>query len=141
MRRPRTGGPWGTGLLLLGVALAAQGAAYVESDAGDLRGALAWIDGSTVPIAGWGLLWVAAGVWSVIRALTPPQRYLDLMPALGVLILWGAFYALHWLAFGIIDGTWSRSWVPAVLYVSFAGVLGSFGWCVNPPKGRPRRAP
>lgn len=138
-RRPHTGGPWGTGLLLLGVALTAQGGAYVASDRQDLRTALAWVDHGLVPISGWGLLWVAAGLWSIIRALTPPQRYLDLVPALSVLILWAAFYTLHWLIFGLVDGLWSRGWIAAVLYVSFAGVLASFGYCVNPPKGRPRR--
>jgi hypothetical protein len=142
MRRPRTGGPWGLGLLLLGTGLIIRGLGYVTSTPADLAIPLAWLNQNDwFPVAGLGWLWVGVGVWSVYRALTPPQRYLDLMPALSLMTLWASLYLLYWAGFGILEGRWTREWQGGVNYLLIAAILASWGWCVNPPRGRPRRVP
>ena len=128
-----TGGPWGTGLLLLGVALTVQGIAYMCSAPGELRSALAWIN-QGVPVRGWALLWIGAGGYSIVKALTPPQRHIELAPAVGVICLWGGIYAVYWLTLGITEGVWTRDWTTAVAWASLAAVLISLGRCVNPPR-------
>jgi hypothetical protein len=86
-----TGGPWGTGLLLLGLAVTVQGIGYLLAPADEFTGALAWVNHS-VPIRAWALLWIAAGCFSTFRALTPPQRHTDVSPVVGVVCVWSAFY-------------------------------------------------
>lgn len=132
-----TGGPWGTGLLCLGVAVTVQGAAYVASTPADLRTQhpLQWAD-HVVPIAGWGLLWIAAGLWSIWQALTPPQRHMDILPAVAVICLWSGLWAGFWLYTGLADGHWSRDWTGAVAWGSLAAVLIFFGRCSNPLRRR-----
>ncbi len=124
-----TGGPWGTGLLVLGVAALAQGAGYMLSSKSSLPPALDLLG----PIGVWGALWVAAGIWSVWQALTPPQRNRDVWPMVGVLTLWAGAYFSYWLIVGIFDGEWTRSWTAAVAWGSLAGLVISLGRCVNPP--------
>lgn len=128
-----TGGPWGTGLMLLGVAVLVQGLAYMTADDRQLRAALTWID-HAVPIAGWGLLWICAGIWSIWRGLSPPQRHIDLVPPVGVICLWGGFYFAYWLTNGLTEGVWTRDWTSAVAWGSLASVLICFGRCINPPR-------
>ncbi|NUT08188.1 MAG: hypothetical protein HOV76_32445 [Hamadaea sp.] len=128
-----TGGPWGTGLLLLGVAVTVQGLAYLFADRGDLRGALAWID-RAIPVSTWGILWVLAGLWSIFRALTPPQRHIDVAPPVGVICLWAGIYFAHWLGQGF-GGDWTREWTAGVAWLSLAALLISWSRCINPPTG------
>lgn len=128
-----TGGPWGTGLFLLGFCVTVQGIAYAIADRDDLRGALAWID-QAVPVACWGMLWIVAGMWAMFRGLTPPQRHIDIAPPVGVVCLWAGIYFAHWLAYGILDGDWDRTWTAALAWASLAAVLICFGRCVNPPR-------
>lgn len=130
-----TGGPWGSGLLCLGVATVAQGAAYMAADRHELRASLAWID-QAVPIAGWGVLWVAAGSYSIICALKPPQRHADLIPAVAVVSLWAAFALIYWLYSGLFQHVWTREWTAALAWGSLAAVLINFGRCNNPLTGR-----
>jgi RsiW-degrading membrane proteinase PrsW (M82 family) len=128
-----TGGPWGTGLAILGVAVTVQGVSYIDTPQDDLRSALAWVN-DFVPIAGWGLLWVAAGVWSLWKAFTPPQRHSDITPPVAVISLWSGLYAGYWLYMLLADGQLTRDWVSAVAWGSLAAVLIFFGRCNNPPR-------
>lgn len=137
-RRNPTGGPWGAGLLCVGLALTAQGIAYMAAKPDELRTALSWIN-AAVPIAGWGLLWVGAGVYSVWTALRPPQRHGDLIPAVAVISLWAAFYGAYWLYTGLIRDCWTRDWTASLAWGSLAAVLICFGRCNNPPTGRSGR--
>lgn len=130
-----TGGPWGSGLLCLGVATTVQGVAYMAAKPDELRSALAWIN-QAVPIQGWGLLWLGAGVYSMLCALSPPQRHGELIPAVGVISLWSAFHWVFWLYSGTTLGHWTRDWTAALAWMSLAAVLVFFGRCINPPTGR-----
>jgi hypothetical protein len=128
-----TGGPWGTGLGILGVAVTVQGIAYVDSRPDDLRSALAWVN-DFIPISGWGLLWIAAGLWSIWKALTPPQRHSDITPAVALLSLWSGLFAAYWLYELLAHGVLTRDWASAVAWGSLAAVLIFFGRCNNPPR-------
>lgn len=132
-RKIDTGGPWGGGLLTLGIVLTTYGIALIMADPSDLRGTLAWIN-TAVPVAGWGMLWIGAGVWSVGRALTPPQHHIDVAPAVGVLCLWSGLFLAYWLVLGITEHTWTRDWIGGVIYGAFAAVIIEFSRCVNPPR-------
>lgn len=130
-----TGGPWGGGLLCVGIATTAQGVAYILNKPEELTSALAWIN-QAVPIVLWGLVWLAAGSYSITKALTPPQRHGDLIPAVGVISLWSAFYLVYWLYSGLWAHHWTRDWAVAVAWGSLAAVLICFGRCNNPATGR-----
>lgn len=131
-----TGGPWGSGLLLLGIALTVQGISYhTTTDPTELRPALAWIN-QAIPVTWWALLWIGSGIYCIWKALTPPQRHIDLAPAVGVICLWAAIFAIHWLINGLVEGDWTREWTGAVAWAGLACVLISFGRCVNPPQRR-----
>ena len=132
-----TGGPWGSGLLLLGIGVPLQGIGYVASSPGRLPDALAELS-QVVPPWAWGVLWIAAGLWSVWQALTPPQRPSDVLPAVGVLLIWSAAYLVYWLIQGI-DGEWTRSWSSAAAWGMLAGFVACAGRCVNPPTTVRRR--
>jgi len=133
-----TGGPWGSGLLLLGVALTVQGVGYLTAGPDELRSALHWIDHG-VPVRGWAMLWIAAGVYSMWKAITPPQRPIEIAPAVGVICLWAGIYAVYWLALGFTTGHWTRDWTTSVAWAGLACVLICFGRCVNPPHRYHRR--
>jgi hypothetical protein len=133
-RRPGTGGPWGTGLLLLGVGIAAQGCAYLLGNPIESGEALRWINQS-VPLRWWGLLWIAAGVYSTFRALSPPQLHTDVAPAVAVIVLWSAVYYSFWLLHGL-DGAWGREWTSGTAWASLGALVVSWSRCVNPPTGR-----
>lgn len=129
LRHP-TGGPWGAGLFLIGLAEFALGINYVSATPADLRAALSWIN-TVIPISGWALLWLSAGLYSMVRALCPPQRHVDMLPAIAVITLWSGMYGAYWL---LIDAD-SREWTTSVAWGALAAVLMSFGRCVNPPTG------
>jgi hypothetical protein len=129
------GGPWGSGLLTAGLAIAALGIGYVLSDPDRLPPPLAWINGF-VPIAGWGLLFVGAGIFSIIRAFSPPQRPVDVAPAVSVVGLWAGFFFVFWLYEGLWHGHWSRDWLGGLIFAAFAALLVCFSRTVNPPTGR-----
>lgn len=129
-----TGGPWGSGLLLTGVILMTYGVSLLLARQGELHGALAWAN-SGVPLRGWGLLWLGAGIWSTARALMPPQRHIDVAPAVGILSLWGGLYFAYWLGLGLIHGSWTRDWIGGCIFFAFAAVIIEFSRCVNPPTG------
>jgi len=133
-----TGGPWGTGLLWLGVAVTAQGVGYATADSARLPRPLEVLT-AIVPPWAWGLLWIAAGVWSIWQALTPPQRNLDVLPVVVVLSLWSAAYLVFWLIFGAAWGHWTREWSGALGWGMLAALIACWGRCVNPPTGARRR--
>jgi hypothetical protein len=112
-----TGGPWGTGLLGTGLAIATIGVGYILTEPERLPPPLAWIN-QFIPIAGWGLLFVGAGLFSVIRAFSPPQRPVDVAPAVTVVSLWSAFFIVFWLYEGLWLGT--------------GPATGSEAWCTAP---------
>jgi hypothetical protein len=87
-----------------------------------------------VPIAGWGLLWVAAGVWSLWKAFTPPQRHSDITPPVAVISLWSGLYAGYWLYMLLADGQLTRDWTPRWPGGHLPAVLIFFGRCNNPPR-------
>lgn len=131
-----TGGPWGTGLLLVGIAVTVQGISYIAARPGVLPPALAWINRG-VPIAAWGGLWLGAGLYSIVRALMPPQRHVDVVPAVSMIACWSAIYLVWWAYCGVWRGDWSRDWASGVAWGSLACLLVSFSRCVNPPTGPP----
>lgn len=134
-----TGGPWGTGLLLIGVVSVAIGITYMTRPAGALQPALAWVS-KAAPISAWAVLWLLAGGYSIVRALMPPQRFRNLAPCVFVISLWAAFYGLYWLSMGLVHGRWTRDGVSCLVWACMAGLLLSLGRCVNPPqRGRGRR--
>jgi hypothetical protein len=130
-----TGGPWGTGLLGTGLAIATIGVGYILTEPERLPPPLAWIN-QFIPIAGWGLLFVGAGLFSVIRAFSPPQRPVDVAPAVTVVSLWSAFFIVFWLYEGLWLGHWTRDWLGGMVYGAFASLLVCFSRTVNPPTGR-----
>ncbi len=134
-RRVGTGGPWGTGLLVLGVACIAQGVSYVTTPGGELRAALAMLAG-ILPMWVWGSMWVAAGLCAVRTALSPPQDTGDVWPIAGLISLWSGAYLAYWLINGFADGEWTRDWTTAVAWGSLAALIISWGRCVNPPEMR-----
>ena len=127
-----TGGPWGTGLLILGIAVVVQGIGYGVRPASSLPDALADL---TIPIQVWAYLWMAAGGWSIWQALTPPQRHTDVWPVVGVISVWSAAYLTHWLIQGI-DGDWTTAWTSSVAWGSLAALIICWGRCINPPARR-----
>lgn len=129
-----TGGPWGTGLLLLGVAVLAQGVGYGLRSEDSIPPA---IDRLMLPIQAWAVLWVAAGLWCVLQALTPPQKHTDVWPVVGITCLWAAAYAVHWFILGC-DGDWTSDWSTAVGWGGLACLIISWARCVNPPTAGPR---
>lgn len=133
-----TGGPWGTGLLLIGVAAVVIGVTYVGRPAHDLQPALAWVS-KAAPISAWAVLWILAGIYSIVRALMPPQRHHDIAPCVFVISLWAAFYGIYWLSMGLVHGQWTRDGVSCLVWATMAGMLLSFGRCVNPPRRGWRR--
>jgi hypothetical protein len=139
-QRLGTGGPWGTGLLILGLTFVATGLGYVLTPIYDLRPPLQWINVSPYfPVRGLAWLWIGIGTYNIWESVTPPQRFLNLLPSIGLLILWSGIFYAYWVVYGVIYDTWTLEWQTGTLYNGFAGVLAAFGWCVNPPRGRPRR--
>jgi hypothetical protein len=130
-----TGGPWGTGLLLLGVATTAQGIAYLIGDPQELGAALQWV-GHGIPVRGWSVLWILAGLYSIVRALTPPQRHTDVAPVVAVVVLWAACYVIFWAYSAFWLGHLTRDWTAGLAWASLAALIVSWSRCVNPPTGR-----
>lgn len=124
-----TGGPWGTGLLLLGVAVLAQGVGYLLRDSGHVPDAIRRL---VLPLWVWAFLWIAAGLWCIWQALTPPQSHTDVWPVVGITCLWTAAHAVHWLILGI-GGDWTWTWSSAVGWGGLACLIISWARCVNPP--------
>lgn len=132
--RVGTGGPWGTGLLVLGIAVTVQGIGYVTATPDRLPPALDVLS-EYVPPWVWGCLWMAAGLWSIWQALTPPQRHLDVLPVVGVIALWCAAYLMYWLMAGL-NGDWTRGWSSALGWGMLGGYIASMARCLNPPGPR-----
>lgn len=133
--RVGTGGPWGTGLLLLGVAVAVQGVGYITPRPEGLTGALRALS-SIAPIQVWGGLWVAAGLYAVVKALRPPQKHRDVWPVVAVTSLWSAAYLAYWLVAAVFYGELTRSWTSGVAWGSLTVLIVSWGKCTNPPVTR-----
>lgn len=124
-----TGGPWGTGLLLLGVAAIAQGIGYITTDPAALPPALRSIG---LPMSLCGALWVLAGGYAITKALTPPQRHLDVWPLVAVTLAWALAYGLQWVVLAI-DGDFTRDWSSSLAWGSLAVLIICWGRCINPP--------
>lgn len=131
-----TGGPWGTGLLLLGVGITAQGGNYLFARPYEVQPALESLS-HIVPLWACGIIWVAAGLSAIHRALTPPQKHSDIWPVVGVLVLWTGIYFFHWLI-GAFVGDFTRSWASAVGWGCLVALVLCWGRCVNPPPEPPR---
>lgn len=129
-RRLDTGGPWGTGLLLLGLGLTANGIGYISANRSGLPDALQSFSES-VPMWFWGGIWVAAGVYSVVKALNPPQRHVDVWAAIAVTSLWSAAYLIAW-GTNAWNGDLTREWTSALAWGMLAGLVSCHGRCVNP---------
>ncbi|TYP82081.1 hypothetical protein [Blastococcus xanthinilyticus] len=127
-----TGGPWGTGLLLLGVAAIAQGIGYLVPRTAGLPGALDAL-GTYVPIQVGGIFWIAAGAYAVAQALTPPQSHHDVWPLVVMTSLWSLAYLVHWSILAVADGNLTRQWTSGVAWGSLAALIICWGRCVNPP--------
>lgn len=126
-----TGGPWGTGLLILSIAAVFIGVGYVARTRRDVPDALQAL---AVPVWLWASLWIAAGCYGMWKALTPPQHHHNVWPFAGLTFLWSAAYAIHW---GILaaHGDWTNTWTGAVVWAAFGGLVISWGGrCVNPPQ-------
>lgn len=134
-RRIDTGGPWGSGLLFVGLGIIVLGINYLLETPDRLAGspALLWIN-EAVPIRGWGLLWLGVGLYSVWKALSPPQRHADMAPAIGILLVWSAIYGLYFTFDGLLYGLWGSDYRGALIYLMFAGCLFFYGQCTNPPR-------
>ena len=130
-----TGGPWGTGLLLLGVAAVAQGIGYATTTPDRLPHALQSIG---IPVAVCGVLWVIAGAYAIAKALNPPQRHADVWPIVAITLGWSLAYGLQW-AVDALDGHLTRDWSSAVAWGSLAALIICWGRCVNPPTRERRR--
>jgi hypothetical protein len=140
MTKLGTRGPWGMGLLILGGMFVLIGVGYFLTPINQLRQPLRWLNESPYfPVHGLAWLWIGVGLYSIYQALTPPQRFLNLLPSIGLLVLWSSISFTYWFVFGIVDGNWTIEWQSGVFYSGFAGAIAAYGWCVNPPKGRPRR--
>lgn len=127
------GGPWGWGLLLLGVACLIIGAAYIFRPADHLPPALAWVN-QAIPVSVWAVGWLIAAGYSIAQAVTPPQRHRDMAPAVFMISLWAGFYLAFWVV-SAIHGRWDgNSGIAAVTWGCMAGLLVCFGRCVNPPR-------
>lgn len=136
-RRIETGGPWGTGLLILGVAVLVQGIGYLTAEPGDLAPALEELS-QIIPPSAWGTAWVVVGIYCILRALRPPQRPWHILPVVGVFAVWSAAHLMHWLIAGVGGGVWNRSWTGAVGWAMLAGLVACWGRCINPPSRLPR---
>lgn len=118
-RRIDTGGPWGTGLLLLGAGLILNGFGYIAADPRGLPDALKEIS-EYAPIWAWGVLWMAAGSYSIIKALSPPQRHIDVWAAIAITSLWSINYFISWLI-DVFEGDPTREWAGALSWAMLAG--------------------
>jgi hypothetical protein len=126
-----TGGPWGTGLLIAGILSAVLGVGYLLSDASDQPAALRHM---APPLVFWACMWIAAGAYAVLKALSPPQQHIDVWPVVGMSCLWSGKFAWFWIV-GVFHGEpVDRSWAGAVIFAAFAGLIISWARCVNPPQ-------
>lgn len=129
--RLRTGGPWGTGLLLLSIASITLGVGYLARPMRDIPPALR---GLISPMWLWSLLWILAGAFGIWKSLRPPQRPGYLAPFAGLTFLWAAAYLIHWLIGGL-HGTWDSSWTGTVVWATFGALIICWGGkCINPPR-------
>jgi hypothetical protein len=111
-----------------------QGVAYLIGDPNDLAAALRWL-GHGIPIRAWALVWIAVGVYSIVRALTPPQKHTDVAPVVAVITLWSACYLVFW-TYNALHGHMGREWTASVAWASLGALIVSWSRCVNPPTGR-----
>lgn len=125
-----TGGPWGTGLLLLGLGCIANGIGYIAANRSGLPDAIRDLS-DRAPMWVWGGLWIAAGVYSVWKALRPPQRHVDVWAAVVITSLWSVTYFVAWLA-NAVQGDFTREWTSSLAWGMLAGVISCLGRCVNP---------
>jgi hypothetical protein len=130
-----TGGPWGTGLLVLGIAVTVQGISYVAPRDSPLSGPLRALS-SVIPFEVFGALWVAAGLYAIWKALHPPQQHPDVWPIVGVVSLWAFTHLAYWLVLGVGYGSWTRAWTSGVAWGMLGAYIISQSRCVNPPAGR-----
>jgi hypothetical protein len=129
-----TGGPWGTGLLLLGVAVTVQGVAYLIGDPNDLGAALRWV-GHGIPIR----VWRCCGSWpactrscgrSPRRRSTPTSRPRSPSSASG-----RPATSCSGSTTPSGSGMWAGTGRPGRVGVAGALIV-SWSRCVNPPTGR-----
>lgn len=125
-----TGGPWGTGLLLLGVGLVAQGIGYIAARRSGLPDAIQELS-NPVPMWVWGSLWIAAGIYSTWKALRPPQRHIDVWAAVAITSLWSSAYFIAWIV-NAVQGDLTREWSAGLGWGMLAGVISCLGRCTNP---------
>lgn len=125
-----TGGPWGTGLLLLGIGLIIQGLGYIAANRSGLPDALQEISDG-IPMWVWGSLWISAGTYSTWKALHPPQRHIDVWAAVAITSLWSSAYLIAWIV-NAVQGDLTREFFSALGWGMLAGVIICLGRCTNP---------
>ena len=127
-----TGGPWGTGLLILSVLFIVMGVSYAARTPASLPDAL---EALTLPVWLWTGLWILAGCYGIWKALTPPQRPWYVWPFAGLTFLWSAAYAFNWAYIGLADGMWTSEWAGAAVWGAFGGIIVVWGGrLINPPR-------
>lgn len=133
-----TGGPWGTGLLYLGLFGIFYGFGNLLRGE-DLAPAALQEISETVPLEVWACGWLAAGLYAVSKALRPPQKHADTWPLVGMSIIWTGAFTVHWLIDGATGQGWSYEWLGGTVWLLLVGILVSWGRCINPlraPAGR-----
>lgn len=134
-RRPfDPGGPWGTGLLLLGISAVVQGAAYTLELGANMSNPLLAL-GEWTPLWMWGVAWAIAGLYAIAKALRPPQHHTDVLPVVVLITVWSSAYLVYW-ATGVAVGNWTREWAPGVAWGFLGAYIVAMARCVNPPHGR-----
>lgn len=83
-----------------------------------------------MPLAAWGLLWLAVGAVCLTGAFVVADRF-AFAAAAGLKVLWGSMFLIGWLA-GVIE----RGWVGAVIWLVFAGVVARLASWPEPLRGR-----
>jgi hypothetical protein len=111
-----------------------QGVAYLIGEPTELNDALQWVNHG-IPIRGWALLWIVAGLYSIWQAVTPPQKHTDVAPVVAIISLWAAIYLVFW-SYNAWHGHWGREWTGCVAWSSLGALVVSWSRCVNPPTGR-----
>lgn len=134
IKKPETGGPWGTGLALAGVGFGAYGSAYLSpTPATDVPEAL-WFISVYVPLWVWAAVWLVAAGLSLWAAFTPPQTRRDAVPLIVVTHLWGTAYMLWFFYQGIWGDGWGRSWRGWVLFGGISTLMIVWSRLQNPPR-------
>jgi signal transduction histidine kinase len=116
-------------LLLFGALYVLLGYSYMGSRPTDaVRTSLAVAE-QLMPLWGYGLLWMAAGLVALVSGLvfSPARDALGFGAAILMPTLWSGTYFLAWL-----HGDSDRGWVTAVIFAIIAAAVAIVSGMVNP---------